>query len=78
MYTIRSAGRRKPEPPPRRAASTRGKSEEDKEDVFKKKLRSAVYDALSEKGINEKSQLFRSADDSTIVFSPRFHDNYSC
>ena len=35
-----------------------------------------MYDALSEKGINEKSQLFRSVDDSAIVFSPRFHDNY--
>ena len=58
-FGIRPTGRKKPDPPPRRAASTRGRSEEDKDDVFKKKLRSAVYDALSEKGINEKSQLFR-------------------
>ena len=52
----RHLGRRKPEPPPKRA---RDKSEEGKDDVFKKKVTTAVYDALSEKGVNEKSQLFR-------------------
>jgi len=55
----RNLGRKKPEPPPKRAASTRSKGDEDKDDVFKRKLRTAVYDALSEKGINEKSKLFR-------------------
>ena len=37
-------------------AATRPKS---KEDLFKQKLRAAVYDALSEKGVDQKSALFR-------------------
>ena len=52
------AGRKKPVPPPAppEMAAARPKS---KEDLFKQKLRAAVYDALGEKGVDQKSALFR-------------------